>query len=61
MIHKEEMTKHTFHLFAGDYDRLIELHPGLPGALIIRTLVRKHIESLEAGEVRVPENVKVDI
>jgi hypothetical protein len=42
---KDEPTqKHTLHLYVGDFDRLHELHPDISASLIIRKLVRKHID-----------------
>lgn len=42
---KDEPTqKHTLHLYVGDFDRLHEIHPDISASLIIRKLVRKHID-----------------
>jgi len=42
-VEKEPMSKHTLHLYEGDYERLRELYPELGAAIIIRRLIRKHI------------------
>ena len=39
----DALTKHTLHLFEGDYAELQSLYPETGAAIIIRTLVRKHI------------------
>lgn len=45
-VEKEPMTKHTLHLYEGDYERLRELYPELGAAIIIRRLIRKHIKEV---------------
>ena len=42
----EPTQKHTLHLYAGDFDRLHELHPEISASLIVRKLVRKHIQDM---------------
>lgn len=45
---KTDTTKHTLHFFTGDIERLKELYPVVGASVIVRTLVRKHIEGIEA-------------
>jgi len=45
-VEKEPMTKHTLHLYEGDYERLRELYPELGAAIVIRRLIRKHIKEV---------------
>lgn len=44
----EETQKHTLHFYRGDFQRLQELYPEIGASLIVRKLVRKHIEGIEA-------------
>ena len=44
---EEELQKHTFHLYKGDYQKLQELYPDLGAAIIIRNLVRKYLTNIE--------------
>ena len=39
------LSKHTMHLFEGDYEKLARLHPTVPRAEIIRNLVRTYLNS----------------
>lgn len=48
VIEKEPMTKHTLFLYKGDMDKLQSLSPELGASIVIRRLVRRHIERLEA-------------
>ena len=43
----EDLTKHTLHLFAGDYARLQENHPEIGAAKVIRHLVRHHLNKVD--------------
>lgn len=49
---REDTTKHTLHLFTGDYEKLRGFYSTVGAAKIIRTLVHRHIEQIEesAGE-----------
>lgn len=47
---EEELTKHTLNLFEGDYDKLRELYPDVGAGAIIRRVVRKFIEQVEATD-----------
>lgn len=44
-----EMTKHTLNLYAGDYQKLQSMFPETGAAIIIRKIIRKHIERIEAA------------
>lgn len=59
-MNNEPTQKHTLHLFVGDFQRLGELYPDLSASLIIRKLVRKHIEehsvkpeAIKAGKINI--------
>lgn len=43
------ITKHTLNLYAGQLDKLQELHPRLGAAKVIRTLIEDHIRSVAEG------------
>jgi len=43
------ISKHTLNLYAGQLDKLQELHPRLGAAKVIRTLVDDHIRSVAEG------------
>lgn len=52
-----DLQKHTLHLYAGDYERLGQLFPDVPAALVLRKIVRAHIESVEGKK----KSVKVEM
>jgi hypothetical protein len=43
------ITKHTLNLYAGQLDKLQEMHPRLGAAKVIRTLIEDHIRSVAEG------------
>lgn len=55
----KDTQKHTLNLYEGDFARLQELYPETGASIVIRTLVRKHIEE-KTPKVDV-SNVKVEI
>lgn len=55
---KDPLQKHTMNLFAGDFEALSLIYPELGAAVVIRRLVRMHIEKCEAS---LPEPSKKDI
>lgn len=47
MVHDDRpTTKHTLHLYQGDYADLMSMYPEIGAALVIRKLVRRHIEEM---------------
>lgn len=42
------LQKHTLLLYEGDFDKLKSYYPEIDGGLIVRRLVRTHIEQIEA-------------
>lgn len=61
-ISDEPLQKHTLLLFEGDYQKLQMLYPEAGGAaIIIRTIIRNHIERIETpvnlNEVDVKTNL----
>lgn len=61
MLKTDELHKHTFHLFKGDYERIRDLHPNVTPAETIRIIVRKHIERVEAAAPSPKLDVKIDL
>lgn len=57
---EEGLQKHTLNLFAGDYEKLRELYRDVGAGAIIRRIVRKFIEQVEASGASVID-AKVDI
>jgi site-specific recombinase XerC len=57
MKRKEDrpISKHTLNLYAGQLDKLQELHPRLGAAKVIRTLVDDHIRSVAEGLNQIAE------
>ena len=58
----EELTKHTLNLFLGDYEKLRELYPDVGAGAIIRRIVRRYIEQVEAhGGPSIDSKVEIKI
>lgn len=57
MKRKEDrpISKHTLNLYAGQLDKLQELHPRLGAAKVIRTLVDDHIRHAAEGMNQIAE------
>jgi len=49
---KSNFQKHTLNFFEGDMEKLAALHPDLEPSVVVRTLVRTHIESIENAVTR---------
>ncbi len=43
----KNLHKHTLFLYEGDYARLQAYYPEVGGAVVVRKLVRKHLEALD--------------
>jgi hypothetical protein len=50
---KEDLQKHTLHLYTGDFQRLGEIYPDAGASAIIRKLVHAHLSKVDE-----PVNVK---
>lgn len=60
MSKSDELHKHTLHLYLGDYQRLQEYYPEIGAAVVVRKLVRKHLDQLDAtAKVNKPVNIAV--
>ena len=44
---KETLTKHTVLLFKGDYEKLRFAYPEFGGAVILRRILRAHLEKID--------------
>lgn len=44
-----ETTKHTLNLYTNDFAQLQELYPEIGASLVIRKIVRQHIEKMTKG------------
>ena len=51
------ITKHTLNLYAGQLDKLQELHPRLGAAKVIRTLIDDHIRHAEEGLAQIADPI----
>ena len=47
---EKKLAKHTLNLYEGDLAELAEIHPYIAPSIIVRSLVRKHIEKVR-GQV----------
>ncbi len=56
----QDKTKHTLWLYAGDFATLAEMYPDLGASIVVRTLIRKHIERIEKG-IEKPKLPKIDM
>ena len=57
----EELQKHTFHLYRGDYAKLQALFPELGAAIIIRKLVRQYLDNTKGPQdSTLPDTLKAD-
>ena len=45
---RDDLSKHTLHLYAGDYGELQSLHPDVGAAAVVRRIVRRYISELKA-------------
>lgn len=58
----EELTKHTLNLYEGDYEKLRELYPDVGAGAIVRRIVRRFIEQVEAqGGTSIDAKVEIKI
>ena len=54
---KEELTKHTLNIYAGDYAKIASWWPEIGAAAVIRRIIRQFVEKVEADG----EGEKTDI
>lgn len=60
-VETEDLTKHTFHLYSGDYKKLGEYYPDIPPAVLIRRLVRKFLTDIDSRKTPISEMEPVDL
>ena len=58
---EDGLSKHTLNLYPGDYAKLRELYPDVGAGAIIRRLVRKYIEQVEATGGSIDAKVEIKI
>lgn len=58
---EDGLQKHTLNLYPGDYQKLRELYPDVGAGAIIRRLVRKYIEQVEATGGSIDAKVEIKI
>lgn len=58
---EEGLQKHTLNLYPGDYEKLRILYPDVGAGAIIRRVVRKYIEQIEANEASIDAKVEIKI
>lgn len=52
----EELQKHTINLYKGDYARLQAMYPDVGANIVIRKLIRKHVnKAMEPKEVQIED------
>jgi hypothetical protein len=44
----EPLRKHTLNFFDGDYERLQAIYPSVDAAVVIRRIIRQHLNDIEA-------------
>ena len=56
---REKLSRHNVLLYEGDLDRLREFYPETGAALIIRTLVRKHLKVKAAQDKETLQEIEL--
>jgi hypothetical protein len=56
-----ELQKHTLNLFPGDYAKLQQHYPDIGAATIIRRIVKRFVEQIEASGDSAPSDIDVSI
>lgn len=49
MPRDENLQKHTLNLWQGDYAKLQQYYPDIGASVIIRRIIRRYVEQIEAG------------
>jgi len=58
---EQPLTKHTLNLYEGDYERVQDLYPDIGAAVIIRKVLRRFIEGIEAQATSAAEIPDMEI
>jgi hypothetical protein len=62
MLMDEGLQKHTLNLFEGDYDKLRSFYPDVGAGAVIRRIVHRYIEQIEAnGGASIDAKVEIKI
>lgn len=59
-VENEKLSKQILNLYAGDWEKLRGYYPDVPTGLLIRRLIRAHIEKIEAAN-QVPPTVEIGL
>lgn len=57
----EGLQKHTLNLYEGDYEKLRQLYPDVGAGPIVRRIVRRFIEQVEATGGSIDAKVEIKI
>lgn len=57
----EELHKHTLNLYAGDYEKLRSFYPDVGAGAVIRRIVRRYLEQIEASGGSIDAKVEIKI
>lgn len=49
MPRNSDLQKHTLNLHRGDFEKIADFYPDVPAATIIRKVIRRFVEQIEAG------------
>lgn len=55
------LQKHTLNLYEGDYDKLRSFYPDVGAGAVIRRIVRRYIEQVEATGGSIDAKVEIKI
>lgn len=61
MRERQKLRRHTLWLYDGDFERLGELYEDLGASVVIRTLVRKHLERIDKSRNDPLPDIDVEI
>lgn len=57
----QELQKHTLNLYLGDYEKLRSFYPDVGAGAVIRRIVRRYIEQVEATGGSIDAKVEIKI
>jgi len=61
MEQDNELQKHTLNLYSGDYEKLRGFYPDVGAGAVIRRIVRRYIEQIEASGGSIDAKVEIKI
>lgn len=57
----QELQKHTLNLYKGDYEKLRSFYPDIGAGAVIRRIVQRYIEQVEATGGSIDAKVEIKI